>query len=82
MKEYTNTYSGAKTQNELQLWDVDLYDGDTVVKSITGLPREDDANAIITTWVVQEAGNAMDRTEETDPVDWDDPLFERDFIKS
>ena len=82
MKAYINNYSGTKTQDDEQLWSVDLYDGDNLVESITGLDREDDANAIITTWVVQEGWTAMDKTEDTDPVDWEDPLFERDFIKT
>lgn len=80
MKEYVNNYSGTKTQNDEALWSVDLYEGNTVTHSMTGLLREEDANAVITTWVVQEGWTAMDKTDVTDPVDWDNPLFERDFI--
>jgi hypothetical protein len=46
------------------------------------LPTEETANAMITTWVIQEGWTSMDKTEDTDPVDWDNPLFERDFFKS
>lgn len=81
MKEYINDYSGVKIDNGEEGWTVDLYKGDILENSITGLPREEDANAIITTWVVQEGWTNMDKTETTDPVDWDNPLFERDFIK-
>ncbi len=82
MKEYINKYSGVKTRDDEQLWSVDLYDGDTIVESITRLPEEGDANAVITTWVVQEGWTSMDKNDETDPVDWDNPLFARDFIRT
>jgi hypothetical protein len=81
MREYTNNYSGVKTQEGEQSWRVDLYNGGTIERTITGLPTEETANAVITTWVVQEGWTNMDKTEETDPVDWDNPLFERDFFK-
>ena len=81
MKEYTNNYSGVKTNNGEQGWTVDLYNGDTVENTITRLDREEDANAVITTWVVQEGWTNMDKTEDTDPVDWENPLFVRDFLK-
>ena len=82
MKEYTNDYFGAKTQDpDTSLWSVDLYNGSDVSHTIGNLEREDDANALITTWVVQEGWTNMDKTEETDPVEWEDPLFERDFLK-
>ena len=83
MKEYTNSYRGKKLiqdTSEGQFWKVDLYDGETLCQTMTGLEREMDANAVITTSVVQEGWTAVDKTEETDPVDWDDPLFVRDFI--
>jgi hypothetical protein len=82
MKEYTNSYSGVKTNNGEEGWSIDLYNGDTIERTITGLPTEETANAMITTWVVQEGWTSMDKTEDTDPVDWDNPLFERDFFKS
>ena len=81
MKEYTNNYSGVKTNNGEQGWTVDLYNGDTIENTMTGLDREEDANAVITTWVVQEGWTNMDKTEDTDPVDWENPLFQRDFLK-
>ena len=81
MKEYTNNYSGIKINNSEQGWTVNLYNGDDIENTITGLDREEDANAMITTWVVQEGWTNMDKTEDTDPVDWENPLFQRDFIK-
>lgn len=82
MKEYTNNYSGTKSQDpDTNLWSVGLYNGSDLSQTIENLEREDDANALITTWVVQEGWTNMDKTEETDPVDWEDPLFERDFLK-
>jgi len=81
MKEYKNSYSGVITQTDEGLWSVNLYNGDTIERSIEGLEREDDAKAVITTWVVQEGWTSLDKTEDTDPVDWDDPLFQSDFIK-
>ena len=81
MKEYTNNYSGIKINNGEQGWTVNLYNGDDIENTITELDREEDANAVITTWVVQEGWTNMDKTEDTDPVDWENPLFQRDFIK-
>jgi hypothetical protein len=81
MKEYTNNYSGIKINNGEQGWTVNLYNGDDIENTITELDREEDANAMITTWVVQEGLTNMDKTEDTDPVDWENPLFQRDFIK-
>ena len=81
MKEYTNNYSGVKTNNGEQGWTVNLYNGDDIENTITRLDREEDANAVITTWVVQEGWTNMDKTEDTDPVDWENPLFVRDFLK-
>lgn len=81
MKEYTNNYSGIKINNGEQGWTVNLYNGDVIENTITGLDREEDANAVITTWVVQEGWTLMDKTDDTDPVDWEDPLFQRDFLK-
>ena len=81
MKEYTNNYSGIKINNGEQGWTVNLYNGDDIENTITELDREEDANAMITTWVVQEGWTNMDKTEDTDPVDWENPLFQRDFIK-
>ena len=81
MKEYTNNYSAVKTDNGEQGWTVDLYNGNTIENTIGGLSEEETANAIITTWVVQEGWTNMDKTEDTDPVDWENPLFERDFFK-
>jgi hypothetical protein len=81
MKEYTNNYSGIKINNGEQGWTVNLYNGDDIENTITELDREEDANAMITTWVVQEGWTNLDKTEDTDPVDWENPLFQRDFIK-
>jgi hypothetical protein len=81
MKEYTNNYSGIKINNGEQGWTVNLYNGDDIENTIAELDREEDANAMITTWVVQEGWTNMDKTEDTDPVDWENPLFQRDFIK-
>jgi hypothetical protein len=81
MKEYTNNYSGIKINNGEQGWTVNLYNGDDIENTITELDREEDANAMITTWVVQEGWINLDKTEDTDPVDWENPLFQRDFIK-
>jgi hypothetical protein len=81
MKEYTNNYSGIKINNGEQGWTVNLYNGDDIENTIAELDREEDANAMITTWVVQEGWTNLDKTEDTDPVDWENPLFQRDFIK-
>lgn len=80
MKEYTNNYYGKKIE-ENDAWTVELYDGDEVIETVTDVPDENTANAIIIPWVVQEGRTNMDRNNETDPVDPNDPLFVRDFIK-
>lgn len=80
MKEYVNNYYGKKIE-ENETWTVELYDGDDVIETITDIPDENIANAIIIPWVVQEGYTRTDLTDETDPVDPNDSLFERDFLK-
>lgn len=73
-------YKGKYTQESDGNYTVDLYTDDTITETHNGVPRIDDAKAVILVWHAQKGYTDTSVTDQNFTEDWDN--FDSLYVKS